>query len=159
PFHIGVLLDNVAEYVFWLGGAALAGATVVGINPTRGGAELAQEVSHTDCQLVVTDRAGMQLLDGLDIGVDQDRFLVIDQPGYADEVAAQAAVPYRDREITTATRMLLLFTSGTTGNSKAAICSQGRLVGLGERNRVKYRVGADDVCYCPMPLFHGNALM
>ncbi|EUA66405.1 putative fatty-acid--CoA ligase domain protein [Mycobacteroides abscessus subsp. bolletii 1513] len=36
PFHIGVLLDNVPDFVFWLGGAALAGATIVGINPTRG---------------------------------------------------------------------------------------------------------------------------
>jgi len=40
PFHIGVLLPNVAEYLFWLGGSALAGAVVVGINPTRRGAAL-----------------------------------------------------------------------------------------------------------------------
>ena len=33
PCHIGVLLDNVADFVFWLGVAALAGATVVGLNP------------------------------------------------------------------------------------------------------------------------------
>ena len=32
PFHIGVLLENVPEYVLWMGGAALTGATVVGIN-------------------------------------------------------------------------------------------------------------------------------
>ncbi|HSS10236.1 MAG TPA: hypothetical protein VLL25_10140, partial [Acidimicrobiales bacterium] len=25
PFHIGVLLDNVPEFLFWIGGAALAG--------------------------------------------------------------------------------------------------------------------------------------
>jgi fatty-acyl-CoA synthase len=37
PFHVGVLLDNVPEYLFALGGAALAGATVVGLNPTRVG--------------------------------------------------------------------------------------------------------------------------
>ncbi|HEY2427671.1 MAG TPA: AMP-binding protein, partial [Acidimicrobiales bacterium] len=54
PFHIGVLLDNVPEYSFWLGAAALAGAVVVGINPTRRGAELARDITHTDCQLVIT---------------------------------------------------------------------------------------------------------
>ena len=54
PFHVGVLLENVPEYVFLLGGAALAGATVVGINPTRRGAELARDIRHTDCRLVVT---------------------------------------------------------------------------------------------------------
>src|SRR2546429_9106438 len=41
PFHVGVLLENVPEYLYWIGAAALAGAAVVGINPTRPGAELA----------------------------------------------------------------------------------------------------------------------
>ena len=45
PFHVGVLLENVPEYLFLLGGAALAGATVVGINPTRRGAELARDIA------------------------------------------------------------------------------------------------------------------
>src|SRR5699024_9438477 len=67
--------------------------------------------------------------------------------------------PERVPETTADTRMMLMFTSGTTGVSKAAICSQGRVDGLGERNSAKYRVGHDDVYYCPMPLFHGNALM
>lgn len=55
PFHIGVLLENIPDFVFWLGAAALAGATVVGINPTRGPADMAAEIRHTDCQLIVTD--------------------------------------------------------------------------------------------------------
>lgn len=161
PFHIGVLLDNVPEYVFWLGGAALAGAAVVGINPTRRGAELAREVRHTECQLIVTDRAGLDLLDGLDVGVKRDRFLVVDDPGYATALAAHAgrgpaqAAP----DVTAATTMLLLLTSGTTGTSKAAICSQGRLAALGAANSAKYDITRADTCYCPMPLFHGNALM
>ena len=41
PFHVGVLLENVPEFVFLLMGAGLVGAAVVGINPTRRGAELA----------------------------------------------------------------------------------------------------------------------
>lgn len=35
--HVGVLLDNTPEYPMWLGAAALAGAAVAGINPTRRG--------------------------------------------------------------------------------------------------------------------------
>src|SRR5205814_9000938 len=58
PFHVGVLLENVPEYLYWIGEAALAGAAVVGIIPTRRGAELAHDVRHTDCQLVVTDETG-----------------------------------------------------------------------------------------------------
>ena len=55
--HVGVLLDNVPEYVFLLGGAALSGRVVVGINPTRRGEELARDIRHTDCAVVLTDAA------------------------------------------------------------------------------------------------------
>jgi fatty-acyl-CoA synthase len=159
PFHIGVLLDNVPEYLFWLGAAALGGATIVGVNSTRRGAQLEKEVRHTDLQLMVTDRAGQGLLDGLDIGVPRDRFLLVDDDAYAARVAGHACEPVRDPSITAATQLLLLFTSGTTGASKAARCSQGRLADRAHVMSAKYDVTRDAVCYCPMPLFHGNALM
>jgi fatty-acyl-CoA synthase len=159
PFHIGVLLDNVPEYVLWLGAAALSGATIVGINPTRTGASLEREVRHTDPQLLVTDQVGLKLLDGLDIGVPRDRFLLIDDDRYEVAVASHAREPEADASITPRTQILLLFTSGTTGASKAARCSQGRLAELGRNNSAKYDIKRDDISYCPMPLFHGNALM
>lgn len=159
PFHIGVLLENVPEYVLWLGGAALAGASIVGINSTRRGAYLEEEVRNTELQLLVTDGAGLALLDGLDIGLSRDRVLLVDDPAYADLVARHACEPVRDPSIDESTQMLLLFTSGTTGASKAARCSQGRLAALGRMNSAKYDVQRHDVSYCCMPLFHGNALM
>lgn len=55
--------------------------------------------------------------------------------------------------------LLLLFTSGTTGVSKAVKCSQGRLVRIAESAVAKYGHVRDDVDYCCMPLFHGNAIM
>ncbi|XRQ04716.1 AMP-binding protein [Actinomadura welshii] len=159
PFHIGVLLENVPEYVLWLGAAALSGATIVGVNPTRTGSYLEQEVRHTDLQLLVTDRAGLDLLNGLDIGVPRDRFILVDDDGYPARVDGHACEPAADASVTPETQMLLLFTSGTTGKSKAARCSQGRLAELGRNNSAKYDIKREDVCYCPMPLFHGNALM
>lgn len=159
PFHIGILLDNVPEFAFWLGAAALSGASVVGINPTRRGAPLEQEVRHTDLQLLITDAAGLEVLDGLDIGVPRERFLLVDDPAYPELVRKHECEPTRDPAIDATTQMLLLFTSGTTGASKAARCSQGRLVGLGYQNSAKYDIDADDISYCCMPMFHGNALM
>ena len=41
PPHVGVLLDNVPEFSLLLGGAALGGHVLVGLNPTRRGAALA----------------------------------------------------------------------------------------------------------------------
>ena len=66
--HIGVLLPNGPEYLFWLDAAALAGAAMVGINPTRAWA-LAADVWATDCSVIVTDAEGAELLHGLDTGV------------------------------------------------------------------------------------------
>ena len=84
PFHIGVLLENTPEYLFLLGGAAVAGATIVGINPTRRGAELATDIRHTDCQLIVTDSSRSPGRDRwLDMGVPtRARVLDVDGPGW-----------------------------------------------------------------------------
>ena len=120
--HVGVLLPNGPEYLFWLNGAALAGAAVVGINPTRRGEALAADVRATDCAMIVTDSDGAADVDGDSL-------------------------------------YLLIFTSGTTGVPKAVRCTQGRLAGIAEVAAPGYGYTQDDVCYCPMPLFHGNALM
>ncbi|MGA0263541.1 MAG: AMP-binding protein, partial [Ilumatobacteraceae bacterium] len=66
PPHVGVLLENVPDYLFWIGGAALVGACIVGVNPTRRGSELARDVRHTDCQMIVSDRTGIDLLTAAD---------------------------------------------------------------------------------------------
>jgi fatty-acyl-CoA synthase len=166
PFHVGVLLDNVPEYAFWLGAAALAGATVVGINPTRRGEELARDIRFTDCQLLVTDDAGTRLLADLDHGVPDDRTLHIESADYLTHLvgpapgSAPGSVAGSALGVVSPTDLLLLlFTSGTTGNPKAVRCSQGRLAAIAGRASQIYGFEPGDVCYCPMPLFHGNAIM
>lgn len=53
--HVGVLLDNVPETVFLIGGAALSGQVVVALNPTRSPVELARDAQATDVGLIVWD--------------------------------------------------------------------------------------------------------
>ncbi|MDQ1375455.1 MAG: steroid-22-oyl-CoA synthetase [Actinomycetota bacterium] len=159
PFHIGVLLENGPEYVFWLGGAALAGATIVGINPTRRGAELARDVAHTDCQLIVSDSSGAQFLADAGVSVPADRVLRVDDPAYDELVAEHAGTPVDLAFAEPSSLFLLLFTSGSTGAPKAVRCTQGRLAAIGVRAADLYGIGRADVYYCAMPLFHGNALM
>lgn len=158
PFHVGVLLDNTPEYMFWIGAAALAGAAVVGVNSTRRGEELGADVRHTDCDLLVTDSENLLLVDGLELGIDRERWLLTDSAGYLAEVQAQPSSPPDVAAADDpATLLLLLFTSGSTGAPKAVICSTGRLATIAVTNA--YGITRDDVNYNAMPLFHGNAIM
>lgn len=155
--HLGVLLHNTPEYPLWLSAAALAGAAVAGINPTRAGAESARDILHTECRVLVTERAFLPLLDGLDLpGV---RLLVTDTDACADLLAGYAGAAPDDSRATPADRLLLYFTSGSTGAPKAAICTQGRLAAAGRSLVRHFGLGADDVHYICMPMFHGNAVI
>ena len=163
--HVGLLLPNGSEYLFWLNGAALAGAAKVGINPTRRGEALAADVRATDCAIIVTDDEGAALLHGLDLGVDDDKILVVGSDRYndlltqfTDSTEATYLIEHVD-EVDEGALFLLIFTSGTTGVPKAVRCTQGRLAGIAEVAAPGYGYTSEDVCYCPMPLFHGNALM
>lgn len=158
PFHVGVLLENVPDYIFLIGAGALAGATIVGINPTRRGAELAADIRGVDCDLIVTDSDQAALLDGLDTGVEADRVLTIDSPRWAEALEAAASVDLPDipEASDPTTTLLLTFTSGSTGAPKAVICSTGRMASLSAINHLAFT--REDITYNSMPLFHGNAV-
>ncbi|MHB1516889.1 MAG: AMP-binding protein [Acidimicrobiales bacterium] len=172
PFHVALLLENVPEYLFWLGGAALVGAVVVGANPTHRGDELARDLAHTECQLMVTDATHRALVEGRDIGpsLPPERILEIDDPtgdrgprtayrSLLDGVAGAALPEPSSAAVDEQTLGLLLFTSGTSGAPKACRCSQGRLAGIGTTVTQLFDITSEDVCYLAMPLFHSNALM
>src|SRR6185437_12351549 len=161
PFHIGVLLPNVPEYLLWLGAAALTGATVVAVNPTRRGEALAADVRTADCQLIVTDGEGAEMLAGLDLGVAPTRILVVGTAAYEEAVSShETAAPHKTAQAVLAGAgsigedqlFLLLFTSATTGRPKAVRCTPARLAGIAEVAAPGYGYHRDSVCYCPMPL-------
>ncbi|GAB7033313.1 AMP-binding protein [Streptomyces sp. NPDC021749] len=206
--HIGVLLDNILEYPLWLSAAALAGAAVVGINPTRRGPELMRDIRHTECGLLITERRYLPLLAGPERGLGvpscplgvppralgvpprpvgvpsrplgapsrglgilaSEQVLIVDDPAYEELLRPYEGVSPADplsvagpRGAAPApgpgTRMLLYFTSGSTGAPKAALCTQGRLAAAG-RSLVDFLgVRRDDVHYLCMPMFHGNAVI
>jgi fatty-acyl-CoA synthase len=160
PFHVGVMLENVPEYLFLLFGAALCGAALVGVNLTRRGEELGEDIRHTDCQLLLVDEASSRLLADVDVGLSPERVLRVDDAVWERRVAAAPG----DRApesvaVGPSTLYLLLFTSGTTGAPKAVVCTQGRLADIAHRSAQGFGIRRDDVLYEAMPLFHGNAIM
>lgn len=159
PPHVGVLLENVPDYLFWIGGAALVGACIVGVNPTRRGDELARDVRHTDCQMIVSDRTGLELFHGLDLGVPDDAIFDIDAADVRMRIDGLRSTPLPASEPDGSRPLFLLFTSGSTSAPKAVVCTNERMAETAFRAGQIYGVTRDEVCYCPMPLFHGNALM
>jgi fatty-acyl-CoA synthase len=167
--HLGVLLDNTPEFPLWLSAAALAGAAVAGINPTRRGAELARDILHTECRLLITEPAHLPLLTGLDLTWGSPRasaaergkvrVLITGTEEYDDLLAPYRGARPDPSRATPADRLLLYFTSGSTGAPKAAICTQGRLAAAGRSLAAQFTVRADDVHYVCMPMFHGNAVI
>jgi fatty-acyl-CoA synthase len=159
PFHVAVLLDNTPEFCLWLEGIALAGAVMVGANPTHRGDELARDLTHTECQLMVTSRHLHPLVEGL---FPPERTLVVD-----DEDSSAALTEFAGAEppdpaavgVKPDSLGYLLFTSGTSGAPKACRCTQGRMAGIGHALATMYELGPEDACYLSMPLFHSNALM
>src|SRR5688572_18687764 len=132
PFHVGLLLENRPEFVYAELGAAMAGAVVVGLNPTRRGAHLAADLALADCHLVVTESRFAPLLDEaltpalratvrvLDVDADTQALLA-----RHSDVDPRTPVGFDDV-------FLLVFTSGTTGGPKAVMRGHGRLALMAE---------------------------
>ncbi len=158
PAHIGVLLENIPDFTMWLGAAAVTASTVVGINPTRRGAELERDITYTECQLIVTQRSQLPLLEGLDLGIAADRILVVDDERYADQLAPFVGYELPTDEVSESDCFLLLFTSGTSGAPKAVITSHSRFSFVGGAMNYIVHLEPTDVTYIAMPLFHSNAL-
>jgi fatty-acyl-CoA synthase len=156
PFHVGVLLDNTPEYLFALAGAALAGATIVGLNHTRRGDNLLRDIEHTDVSLIVTEPAHEELLAPIRDRLPSD-VLVVGSSLEDALVAVSDADPGLEPDVDTP--WALIFTSGTSDAPKAVICTQRRIMVTGARFSIMLDLTTDDVGYVAMPLFHSNAVM
>ena len=156
PLHVGTLLGNTPDMLRAMAGAALGGYTLCGINNTRRGEGLRADVLRAECQLLVTDAEHRPLLDGLDLtGV---RVLDTSSDEWADLVAgAGPLTPYR--EVDAMETFMMIFTSGTSGEPKAVQVNHLMVLFSGLNLQGRFGLGAEDVCYVAMPLFHSNAVV
>ncbi len=152
--HIGVLLDNTPDYLFALGGAALSGAVVVGLNHTRRGEHLWRDIEHTHVGLIITEARHRELLRPFESRLPR----VLLEDALAEAIgSASDEDPGLEPDV--GSRWALIFTSGTSSAPKAVMCTQRRLLQTGVRMAAIMDLGPDDVGYVCMPLFHSNALM
>ncbi|MGA9492242.1 MAG: fatty-acid--CoA ligase FadD1 [Mycobacterium sp.] len=155
PLHVGALLANSPAMLRSMAAAALGGYVLCGINTTRRGTGLASDIRRADCQLLLVDSDHLPLLDGLDL--DGVAVLDVASQHYLDAVlAAPPLVPYR--EVGFDDTLMMIFTSGTSGDPKAVRFSHVMAIMCGASLIGQYDVTAADVCYLAMPLFHSNGV-
>jgi fatty-acyl-CoA synthase len=155
PLHVGAVLGNSPAMLRAMAAAALGGYVLCGINTTRRGAGLLSDIRRSDCQILLVDPDHRELLDGLDL----NGIHVIDVAGgrYADAVAAAPPlIPHR--EVASADTLMMIFTSGTSGDPKVVRFAHGMAIMCGASLIYQYDVTSDDVCYLSMPLFHSNGV-
>ncbi|HVJ96603.1 MAG TPA: AMP-binding protein, partial [Acidimicrobiia bacterium] len=122
--------------------------------PTRRGDELAADIRHTDCRLVVTEAVHAPLLDGLDLGIPSERVFTLESEAWQAQLVAHKDAQLPPELPGPDALWVLIFTSGSTGRPKAVRGTQGRFASAGDNMPFSH----DDVLYSAMPLFHGNAL-
>lgn len=156
PLHVGALLGNTPEMLTAMASAALGGYVLCGINDTRRGAALVRDITRADCQILLTDPAHKELLDGLDLpGVQV--FDVTSESWLARRDGAVQLAPHR--EVAPTDTLMMIFTSGTSGEPKAVQIAHLTVLFAGLSLIGRFGIDASDVCYLSMPLFHSNALL
>ncbi|WP_238418594.1 long-chain-fatty-acid--CoA ligase [Gordonia sp. 'Campus'] len=155
PPHVGVLLTNTTEFSALFAAAARHGFVLVGLNTTRRGAALAADIERAECQIVLCGNDTRHLLDGLELsGV---RIVDVDSPAWHDAISRATPAPVVDAAADDL--LMLIFTSGTTGDPKAVRCTHRTFAVSGPMLAERFDIGPRDVVYLSMPMFHSNAMI
>jgi fatty-acyl-CoA synthase len=154
PLHVGALLGNSPAMLRSMAAAALGGYVLCGINTTRRGEGLASDIRRSDCRLVLVDAEHLALLDGLDLA--GATVLDVDGARYRDAVAV--AGPLVPHEVSGVDTVMMIFTSGTSGDPKAVRFAHAMAVMCGASLVDRFEITSEDVCYLAMPLFHSNGV-
>lgn len=155
PLHVGALLGNTAAMLRSMAAAALGGYVLCGINTTRRGAGLLSDIRRADCQLLLINPEHLPLVEDLDLtGIT---VIDVSSPAYLDAVGSAAPlVPHHEAAATDP--LMLIFTSGTSGNPKAVPFAHIMAVLSGSSLVLQHDITPHDVCYLSMPLFHSNGV-
>jgi carnitine-CoA ligase len=171
---VALQAENSMEFLDIYLGASLLGAIIAPINFHHRGTFLSYQLNLVRAKVLVVDASRIERLTQVVADVPSLRHVFvnhdprsiagsIDLPGYEVLPTATLRAGTTGRtEFAFAPRWddpnIVLFTSGTTGPSKAGIASHNYMVGYGAES-VRAKGGCqDDVFWTPLPMYHGNAL-
>lgn len=157
--RVGVLMRNslACEHT-WFATNRL-GAVWVPINTEFKGASLEHAVRLADATIYIADSDLYAPLEAAVRAAGSDALVISSGAAPAggislDDLYADSRPPV---EVSHVDMSALLYTSGTTGRSKACMLSHRYFVTQARIAIRDFGLRADDVLYCPFPLFHADA--
>ena len=154
---VGVLMDNGLFTVQLFFGAIYGGFVVVPLNVRAGITQLSFTLDHSDAKVVFVEGQYDQLINEVMthlgrtveiISADRDVF-----PTFGDGSSPTQALP----PIQAQNVALLMYTSGSTGQPKAAVHTHGSLLAHGRNSVAAHQLTSQDRSLLVLPLYHINA--
>lgn len=167
---VGVLMENRAEVIACVAGIVKLGAVAAMLNHNQRGEVLEYSIRLTKAQMLLVGDECLETLRSTSFTPDTDASLHYFWEGKglvpdgfldlrAEVLNASASNPPETATIPAKRAAFYIFTSGTTGMPKASVMSHYRwLKGMNGLGQSTLRLNGDDVFYCPLPLYHNNAL-
>lgn len=171
--RVAMLLPNRPEFLWTLWGLGKLGAVAVPLNTAARGDMLRYFLDQSDSTMLCVDTGLLPRAADVLGEVPAVRSVLELGAGGSGGPALPDCVrrlPLSDFEAAPSTRPtpsapvraedphLILYTSGTTGPSKGAVCPQSQGHAVGEQMSSINGYRPDDVLYTCLPVFHGNAL-
>ena len=176
--HVAVLMENCLEQLLAIFGPCRHGFVTVPINAAAKGQLLAYFLDHADCAAILVEEGLLARFLEISAQVPRVRHVFVVRPDRGDQDNHEPAAPADDcppiQEFSALQReqprapasppafsdlAMLMFTSGTTGPSKAIMFSQAQLIYWGSDVAHHHEYTPEDIAYVCLPLFHGNALL
>lgn len=172
--HVAMMMPNCPEFLFTLWGLGKLGAVAVPVNTSAKGEQLSYFLAQSDSVLLVVaesllDRAGPALASAPAIsrvlvhGAHPEQWAADLPDGHSPgdlgefDLESPAPVPSAD-QVRASDPHLIMYTSGTTGPSKGALCPHSQGLAVGRQMALLNGYQPDDILYTCLPVFHGNAL-
>jgi len=173
--HVGLMLGNSAEHLAVFLGLGKIGAVSVPVNTAARGDLLRYYMSHGDATLVVVDESlaprlaevlhELPLVHSVVVLGAEGKAVAAESlnlPKPAHDLAtllAAASTEDPGADVHCSDLLMLAFTSGTTGPSKASMLPHAAALTYGTSAAEAQGYRESDIFYICLPLFHNNALL
>lgn len=165
--RIALFLPNMPEFVFAWFGLQMLGAVEVAVSDAYKGGFLTHPLTLTQVRAVVTTADLAQRLKDIEDDLPHVEQVFVVGDGLAPAFDRIKVTPFdalvsndtTDREVAVSPRdpAAILFTSGTTGPSKAVLMPHSQFYFFAEEDVQLTRLTDEDVYVTGFPLIHGNA--